>query len=388
MEAAAAAAPERPPLTVLRGTIARNATLASLLGPTLAPAGVQRLVDAAGPVYDLARLSVGHPFGVALGPDGLVAAFTYGIDELRTLRVTRRGDDLEAEVLTRSYQTRTATLGGAVRSSLFAAVTEAGEQDQLALDIADIFAWDVDFHTEIQKGDSFRVAVEKLYLDGRFVRYGRILSAELVRGSRVLRAVRFEGSRGAGYYAPDATPLRRAFLRSPLQFSRISSRFSRARFHPILRQFTAHLGIDYAAPAGTPVLATGNGVVSLAGWTDGFGNTVRLRHANGFETLYGHLSRMDVRPGQRLSQGDTIGAVGSTGLSTGPHLDYRMALGGAFVNPLRVQLPPAEPIPDDERAAFGETRKLALALLDQAPLVPRAAVATVFPKAPRPQLRP
>ena len=378
----------RPALTVLRGTIGRNTTLAVLLGRSLTPGGVQRLVDAARPAYDLARLSVGQPFGLALGPDGLVNAFTYGIDELRTLRVVRRGRDLAAEVMTRSYQTHTARVEGVITSSLFGAVTAAGEDDQLALDLADIFAWDVDFNTEIQKGDSFRVAVEKQYLDGRLNRYGRILSAEFVRGPRVLRAVRFEGRHGPGYYAPDGTPLRKAFLRSPLKFSRITSGFTLKRFHPILGHYTTHLGIDYAAPAGTPVTASADAVVALVGWSDGFGNTIRLRHANGFETLYGHLSRIQVRPGQRVSQGDTIGNVGSTGLSTGPHLDYRMARNGAWVNPLTVQLPPAEPIPDDERTAFGAARDVALALLGaRAPLPSLAAIGTAPVGVVRPQPR-
>jgi murein DD-endopeptidase MepM/ murein hydrolase activator NlpD len=359
--AGAAAAAER--LRIVRGTVGRNTTLAMALRTALSPAGIHQLVQAARPAYDLARLSVGHPFGLALGPDGLIAAFTYGIDELRTLRVTRRGADLSAEVLTRSYDVRVATVSGEIRSSLFGAITEAGEADQLALDMADIFAWDVDFNTELQRGDSFRVAVEKLSLDGRFSRYGRILSAELVRGSRVLRAVRFEGTGTSGYFAPDGTPLRKAFLRSPLKFSRITSGFSVARFHPILHEVRPHFGIDYAAPTGTPVLAASDGVVTLAGWSEGFGLTVSLRHANGFQTLYGHLSRIQVRPGQRVAQGDPIGAVGQTGLATGPHLDYRMTRNGAFVNPLRIQVPPADPIPQAERPAFEATRDRDLALL-------------------------
>lgn len=360
------------PFTILRGRIGRNATLASVLDGALPPR-LHALVEAARPVYDLARVSVGHPFGLALGPDGLIAAFTYGIDELRTLRVARSGEALEAELLTRRYEEVLATVSGVIDSSLFATVTGSGEEDQLALDLADIFALDVDFNTEIQRGDSFRVTLEKLYLDGRFCRYGRILSAEFVRGDRVLRAVGYEGSRGAGYYAPDGTPLRKAFLRSPLKFARISSRFARGRFHPILREVRPHLGVDYAAPAGTPVMAACDGVVTLAGWLGGYGRAVRLRHANGFETLYGHLSRTHVRRGQRVAQGTSIGAVGSTGLATGPHLDYRMTRDGAFVNPLRVQSPPAEPIPGDERAAFEAARNRHLALLG--PLAPGRASA-------------
>ena len=240
--------------------------------------GCERLVEAARPIHDLARISVGRPFGVALGPDGLMRAFTYGIDELRTLRVVRDGDGLRADVLARRYETRVETVGGTIESSLFGAIEASGEEDQLALDLADIYAWDVDFNTEIQRGDSFRVAVEKLSLDGAFARYGRILAAEFVRGDRVLRAFRHEGAGGAGYYDAEGRPLRKAFLRSPLRFTRISSRFSRSRLHPILHVRRAHLGVDYAAPSGTPVAAAADGVVSAAGWMGGYGRTVKIRH--------------------------------------------------------------------------------------------------------------
>ena len=184
-----------------------------------------------------------------------------------------------------------------------------------------------------------------------------------MRGPRVLRAVRHEGGAGAGYYDPDGRPLRKAFLRSPLRFTRISSRFSLSRLHPILGVRRPHLGVDYAAPAGTPVQAAADGVVIVAGWEGGYGRTVRLRHANGYETLYGHLSRVDVRRGQRLQQGARLGAVGATGLATGPHLDYRMARNGQFVDPLRIQLPPAEPVVRSERAAFDAESARLLALL-------------------------
>jgi len=222
----------------------------------------------------------------------------------------------------------------------------------LALELSEIFAWDVDFNTEIREGDSFRVAVEKLSLGGRFCRYGRILVAEFVRGSRTLQAIQFESRRGPGYFAPDGTPMRKAFLRSPLRFSRISSRFSHRRLHPILKTVRPHLGVDYAAPVGTPVHAAADGAVIQAGWAGNYGKAVRMRHANGYQTLYGHLSRIDVRSGQRVTQGARLGAVGSTGLSSGPHLDYRMTRNGAFVDPLRVQSPPAEPLAEDELRLF------------------------------------
>lgn len=350
--------------TTLRGTIAPHGTLASALSGIASPATVQQLVDAARPVYDLARISAGRPFGIALGPDGLLRAFTYGIDGLRTLHVAQRQGRLVAELRQREYDTRTALVSGVIDSSLFGAVEDAGEGDQLALDLAEVFQWDVDFNTELQRGDSFRVVVEKQSLDGAFVRYGRILAAEFVRGPRRLLAVRHEGAAGAGYYAPDGRPLRKAFLRSPLRFTRISSRFTLSRLHPVLGVRRPHLGVDYAAPEGTPVQAASDGVVVLAGWEGGYGKTVRLRHANGFETLYGHLSRIEVQRGQRVQQGARIGAVGATGLATGAHLDYRMARGGRFVDPLRVQLPPAEPVAPSEREAFAAEATTLLHRLD------------------------
>lgn len=367
-----AAVPE--PVRVLKGRIGRNATLGSVLSEALSPSGVHTLVEAARPVYDLARLSVGHPFGVTFGPDGLVAAFTYGIDELRTLHVTRRDGAYEAEVRTREYEVRPSVAQGIITSSLYGAVSDAGEADQLAVDLAEIFAWDVDFNTELRRGDSFRVAVEKLYLDGRFVRYGRVLSAELVRGPRVVTALWFDSRNGAGYYTPEGTPLRKAFLRSPLKFSRVSSGFTHARFHPILKKTRPHLGVDYAAPVGTPVRASGGGVVTLAGWSGGYGKTVKIRHPNGYETLYGHLSRINVKRGQRVEQAEIIGAVGTTGLSTGPHLDYRMTKNGTFIDPRQLKSPRAEPILASERGAFEAERWQKLAFLGSSAPVATAAL--------------
>ena len=367
------------PARVLQGTVGRRATLGTMLRDTLSPAGVHRMVEASRPVYDLARISVGHPFGVTFGPDGLLAAFTYGIDELRTLRVTRKGESYQAEMVKREYEVRVASVQGQITSSLFGAVGAAGEDDQLALDLADIFMWDVDFNTELRKGDSFRVAVEKLSLDGRFARYGRILAAELVRGRRVLQAVRFDGKQGPGYYMPDGRPMRKAFLRSPLRFTRISSGFTHARLHPILGVVRPHFGVDFAAPIGTPVRASADGVVTRAGADGGYGKVVRMRHANGYETLYGHLSRIDVKVGQRLIQGAVLGAVGMTGLATGPHLDYRMVKAGVFLNPLKVQSPPADPIAAEEEDAFQAARDHLLALLGPAPAGLAVAQATAAP---------
>jgi murein DD-endopeptidase MepM/ murein hydrolase activator NlpD len=374
---AAKAAAAVPELRVLKGQVGRNTTLGNLLRDALSPSGVHTLVEAARPVYDLARISVGHPFGVTFGPDGLVAVFTYGIDELRTLHVTRRDGTYQAEVLTREYEVRPTVVQGVITSSLYGAVSDAGEDDQLAVDLAEIFAWDVDFNTELRTGDSFRVAVDKLYLDGRFARYGRVSSAELVRGPRLIRALWFDSQNGPGYYTPDGNPMRKAFLRSPLKFSRVSSGFTHARFHPILKTVRPHLGVDYAAPIGTPVRASGDGVVTRAGRDGGYGKVVRIRHPNGYETLYGHLSRIDVKAGQRVAQADVIGAVGTTGLSTGPHLDYRMIKAGTYIDPRALKSPPAEPITRAERGAFEAARDRQLAVLGTA--APAATAALLSP---------
>jgi murein DD-endopeptidase MepM/ murein hydrolase activator NlpD len=357
-------APEHaPPLTIYRDTILRGQSLGAALSETLSAAAIHELVEAARPVYNLSSVMPGRRYGMALLPDGTLQTFTYAINELRTLRVFRDDHGLSAAVFERRYETRVVALSGAIHSSLLESVAALGEGDQLALDFAEIFSWDVDFNTEIRSGDVFQLAVEKMLLEGRFIRYGRVLAARLIRGDRSLTAVRFDGDSTSGYFSPDGSPLRKAFLRSPLKYARITSRFTRARYHPILKIVRPHRGVDYAAPTGTAVMATADGVVVTSGWLGGYGKTVRIRHANGFVTLYGHLSRIHVRTGRRVSQGQVIGAVGKTGLATGPHLDYRMLRNGAFVNPLSVQLPPAAPIPARERAAFERMRARHLAVL-------------------------
>jgi murein DD-endopeptidase MepM/ murein hydrolase activator NlpD len=375
LESPLAEAETLPPLQVVRGLIPARTPLAGALAGTLSAKAIHALVEAARPVHDLGNVMKGHPFGLALNPDGVLEAFTYGIDELRTLRVTRRKAGLEPELIERHYDVALVKVEGRIDSSLFEAVTDLGEQDQLALDLADIFAWDIDFNTEIQSGDSFRLTVEKLSLDGKPRRYGRIRAAEFLRGDVVHTAVWYSGESGEGYYTPDGIPLRKQFLRSPLKFGRITSRFSYHRFHPILKIVRPHLGVDYGAPIGTPVMAVANGVVTIAGWRGGYGRSVQIRHPNGFETLYGHLSSIRVHRGERVTQGMCIGTVGASGLATGPHLDYRMRRAGRFVNPLTVQLPPAPAVPSSERAAFDAVATAALDRLGGRP-VQRAAAST------------
>jgi murein DD-endopeptidase MepM/ murein hydrolase activator NlpD len=243
---------------------------------------------------------------------------------------------------------------GEIRSSLFEAMEEAGEQDLLTIAFAEILAWEIDFYKDVREGDRFKVAVEKIYKGDQFIQYGPIRAVEYQRGEKIIQGVRYK----EGYYNEKGVSLRRAFLKVPLKFNRISSKFSRARKHPILGGLRPHFGVDYAAPPGTPIWAVADGTVASCGWGGGFGNQVILRHMNGYTTYYGHLSGFGpgIRKGVRVRQKQIIGYVGSTGLSTGPHLDYRLAKDGQFRNPLRETFPTGLPIEKGEMGAFHQTR--------------------------------
>jgi murein DD-endopeptidase MepM/ murein hydrolase activator NlpD len=247
-------------------------------------------------------------------------------------------------------------------------MTRAGEQVDLSVSLADVFAGDVDFNTELHPGDRFDLVVDKLYRpDGAFGGYGPIQVAALRNGSRVLHAFRFApDGRPPGYFDADGSSLRRFFLRSPLKFEpTVTSAFARRRLHPVLHEYRAHLGVDYRAPVGAPVIAVAGGIVLSAGWSGGSGRMVHLRHGNGFESQYLHLSSLAVRIGMRVEQGQIIGRVGSTGLASGPHLDYRLKQHGAFIDPVTAhrQTPPGDPIPADQMTAFAAARDRALAEL-------------------------
>jgi murein DD-endopeptidase MepM/ murein hydrolase activator NlpD len=244
---------------------------------------------------------------------------------------------------------------GEILSSLFAATDAAGLPDAVATQIAEIFSSQIDFHRDLRRGDRFAVVYESFYYGAELVRTGRVLAVEFSNQGKNHQAIWFRQDSGnGGYYTPDGKSLRKAFLRSPLEFSRISSGFSHARFHPILLTWTAHRGIDYAAPTGTRVRTTGDGTVSFAGWQGGYGNLIIVQHAGRFSTYYAHLSAFapGIRKGARINQGDFIGLVGQTGMATGPHLHYEFHVNGVQQNPLKAVLPEAEPITVQLRHAF------------------------------------
>jgi murein DD-endopeptidase MepM/ murein hydrolase activator NlpD len=341
-------------------------------------ATVFSIVQAARPVFDFRRVRAGNRVTVGQSlADGL-REVSYQIDAEQLLQITPLQGTFRAEVTPIPVTTETAGVFGRIEDSLFDAVIQAGEAPELALRLADIFGWDLDFYTDTRPDDTFRLAVEKKkYLDGQLASYGRILAAEYVNGSRPYQAVLFhDGSGKPAYYTPEGKSLQKAFLRSPLKFSApITSRFSRSRFHPILKRYRPHLGVDYGAPTGTPVQAIAEGRVISAGYNGEAGKTVQLRHTKGYETYYCHLSRILVRVGQHVAQGERIGLVGSTGLATGPHLDFRLRRHGTFINFATLMLPPAQPVAKADWAEFIAARDRWLPLLPSSDTVLASAPA-------------
>lgn len=286
--------------------------------------------------------------------DGKLLALRYQ-NGAKVLSVERNGDAFSAADEPIQLERRVLMKSGVIRSSLFAATDAAGLADAVAIQLADIFSTDIDFHKDLRKSDRFSVTYEMYYDQGEPIRPGRVLAAEFINQGKTYQAVWFQyaGDPG-GYYTPGGRNIRKAFLRSPLEFSRISSGFTNSRFHPVLQQWRAHKGIDYAAPTGTRVKATGDGIVEFAGRQGGYGNLVVLRHQSQYTTWYGHLSGFarGMRKGARVAQGDVIGFVGATGLVTGPHLHYEFRTNGVHQNPLRVVLPSAPPIAAEQKPAF------------------------------------
>jgi murein DD-endopeptidase MepM/ murein hydrolase activator NlpD len=279
--------------------------------------------------------------------DGALVGLERRLNEEQTLKVVRDESGLKADVLQNPLESRPRTLHAVISSSLFESVENAGGHDQTAVALADIFGWDIDFVLDIQPGDSFVVSYQELYQDGVYVKDGPILAALFINQGRQYRAVRYvDPEGGAHYYTPDGRSMRKAFLRAPLEFTRVSSGFNSARKHPILNLIRAHKGVDYAAPIGTPVRAAGDGRIAYAGPKGGYGNVVEIDHSRSIVTVYGHLSRFakGTRVGQHVTQGTVIAYVGMTGLATGPHLHYEYRVNGVFKNPQTISLPDAGPI--------------------------------------------
>ncbi|MDP2168099.1 MAG: peptidoglycan DD-metalloendopeptidase family protein [Thermodesulfovibrionales bacterium] len=314
------------------------------------------LTDACRGLDIMRRLIPGRPYSLCVDSANRIQSFWYSINDDSGLTVTKTENGFKAEKTNIVYDMRTGNVSGTIKDNLVSAMDNLA----LALELSDIFAWDIDFTTDLREGDTFKAFVEELWLDGEFRKYGRILSAEFRNNGQAYHAYRFQHNGDADYYDEGGNSLRRAFLKSPLSYRSISSGFTNKRFHPILRIFRPHLGVDYSAPAGTPVSSVGDGRVEFSGYKGQNGRMVALRHSGGYVTYYGHLSRIaeGVRRGSKVRQGQVIGYVGTSGLSTGPHLDYRIKLNGRFVNPLRLKMPRGRSVPKPLMAEFEKLKSV------------------------------
>jgi len=334
----------------------------------LTPAEASDATDAAQRAWNLRQLRAGNSITVGRSVEGKLRLIDYKIDAERMLHIVPQAQGFSAEVQAIPTHTETVIISGQLEDSLFNAVEDAGESPEIALRLAQIFGYDLDFYTDPRRGDTFRVVLEeKKYDHGETAGYGRILAAEYVNGSRKYQALLFHDPDGRpAYYTADGKSLQKAFLRSPLKFGApVTSHFSKARFHPILKTYRPHLGTDYGAPTGTPVQTIGSGRVVFAGRKGGDGNMVHIAHSNGYETYYLHLSRIFVTAGERVEIGKTIGLVGMTGLATGPHLDFRIAQKGQFRNFESLGLPPSDPVSKKNWPEFAAVRDQWLPLLEQ-----------------------
>lgn len=360
----------------------------ALEGMGLDPVLAARIAAAAQNTFDLRRFRAGNRLSIGRGILGDLRSVRYRIDTDRELVIapkpppapqdlqasgasgTPAAADFRSEITTIPSETETAGVSGEIQGSLFESVIDAGEKPELAMRLAEIFGWDLDFYTDPRPGDTFRIVVEKRkFANGETAAYGRILVAEYNNAGRPYRAVLFHDVSGRpAYFTPEGKSMKKAFLHSPLKFAAvISSHFSSHRFHPILKQYRAHLGIDYAAPTGTPVQTIGDGKVIFAGPKGGAGNLIEVQHTNGYTTYYMHLSRVLVRNGQHVQQGERIGLVGMTGLATGPHLDFRIQQHGQFLNFEHLGLPTADPVSKRDWSEFAAARDSAMAHMPELP---------------------
>ena len=372
--------PVAPSHRIVEGELARGETLSSVLrADGISPQLVHEIATEMGKVYNLRRARPGHDYRVELDPAGQLVEFRYAVSPIERYYVTMSDGELAVrrdEAATRVEVTR---IAGVVNSSLHDAIARLGESPQLAAELADLFAWDIDFSRSVHYGDEFRILYERRFQgpgsDGKdyYVGPGRILAARYSGAAGDHAAVYFQSADGrGGYYRPDGSSVERNFLMAPVRYSKITSAFTNARFHPILGIWRPHHGIDYAAPAGTPIWAVADGTVIYRGVAGGFGNLVKIRHRDGYVSYYGHLSRFasGLAEGTRVSQKQLIGYVGSTGLSTGPHVCFRMSKDGRFLDPARLALPTGVPLSPSLRKTFEHEADALLARLDGgAPLV-------------------
>ena len=350
-------------------TVARGDTLSTLFAKVGLPSNaVHDILASSKQAKQFTQLKHGQVLQFELDKDGQLTSLHTKVSSLESIRLNRsaKGYSFNREIS--KPMMRTAYAHGLINSSLSASAQRAGLPHNLTMDMARVLGYDIDFAQDIRQGDEFDVVYEQKVMDGKVVGTGNILSARFTNRGKTYTAVRYTNKQGnTSYYTADGNSLRKAFIRTPVDFARISSRFSNGRKHPILNKIRAHKGVDYAAPRGTPIKAAGDGKVLLAGRRGGYGNTVIIQHGNTYKTLYGHMQGFakGVTTGSNVKQGQIIGYIGTTGLSTGPHLHYEFQVNGVHVDPLSQKVPMADPIAKAERQRFLQLSKPLIARMDQ-----------------------
>lgn len=337
------------PLIETKYHLKKGMTLTEILSKhNLSPAEIYKIREEVKPIYDFAKIKAGQEIRVFSTQEGNVECIEYDIDEANYLQLKKEEENYEAEIKEIPYETEVKMISGIIEDNLIEAVNKEEEEDFLALSLAETFAWDIDFYTDLRRGDSFKIIFEKRYLYNKFSGYGNIIAAEFINQGKNFQAFRYTypDTKKGDYFAPDGSSLRKEFLKSPIRYTRITSRFSYRRFHPIRKVYRPHYGVDYAADIGTPVQATADGTVIFVGWNGASGRMIKIRHKNTYETMYLHLRRYakGIRKGVKVKGGQTIGYVGSSGESTGPHLDYRIKYRGKYLNPLAARFKPVAPL--------------------------------------------
>ncbi len=340
----------------VKGKIVRNQNLSHLLRSKGIPLNtVLKLVEQTRSTYNLNNLRAGQPYSIELTTDGQLVSFVYQADEKYNLRIERKGDGFTSRLIKFQYEIQLETLEGVIKDNLISAMLEAGGNYQLAIDLEEIFSWQINFFKDLRPGDSFKVLVEKRFLKQQFSSFGKIKATTFQNRRKNLAAVHFkpEGEND-GYYTPEGRSIKKQFLKSPLKYTRITSGFTLKRFHPIYKRHMSHQAVDYAAPRGTPIYAISDGKVLSVSRNKRSGKYVKLKHRNGYESSYSHLSKYGnhLLKGKKVQQGQIIGYVGSTGAATGPHLCFKLRKNGRSVNPLLFQSPGGPDLEEKHRATF------------------------------------
>jgi len=360
--------PPTPRREVIKGEFSPGDTITGLLGQYFSPGEIQQLAVESRKVFPLSGICAGQPYQLCL-TDGDFEKLAFDIDHKDQLIIKMEDDGFDVSRIPIPYTVKKGLVRGEISSSLFASVESTGESPELAMSLADIFAWDIDFIRDIRSGDSYKVLLEKRFREGKPAGYGRILAAEFTNQGDTYQAFLYrDGDNRSAYYDADGNSLRKAFLRAPLAFTRISSGYSLHRFHPITKTWKSHPAIDYAAPVGTPIKTVGDGTIYQIGYNRFNGNYIKIRHTNGYVSIYLHMCRFarGMKKWKRVAQGQVIGYVGATGLATGPHLCFRMRKNGAPVNPARLSNAAAAPIAKKHRAEFEQSIRPLVARLEGA----------------------